>query len=331
MIVPTRVRRRYEKAKPHIDAVAAAVRNTVLGYCDQQGYAYVGRVKTLESLAEKIETGRFSRWSEVDDLFGCAVVIPTLAEERPTLEFLESVFTQVAIKKRGTTQKRPDSFRFDATRFYGRLKSYESDTADPREQITFEVQVRSAFEHAWSVTTHHIYKSKSVDWKAERLAAQLKAAVEQLDSLVLAADLSSQTIVEHTWPELTAKRNMVDRLSRLVSEGVVPETLAPKDWSRFADNLLSLVGASGKAPKGGQERGRFTTEAFTKLEAELRAVGAAKLPLSLSFLEVGFGMLVQLGMIAPPLYRFCPLVTDDLLGFFPCVEPFRLTSFDLEN
>ena len=86
MIVPHRVSRRFRDVEPFLETVSATVRETVLGYCEKQGFAYVGRVKTLDSLAEKIETGRFGKWSDLDDLFGCAVVIPTLAEEDEVLK-----------------------------------------------------------------------------------------------------------------------------------------------------------------------------------------------------------------------------------------------------
>src|SRR5262249_29436798 len=124
------VKRRYDECSAHLEKVAKIVRETVLTFCEKRGFAYVGRTKMLESLAEKIESGRYRKWSEIDDLFGCAVVIPTLAEEDSVLEFLNSLFVQVVIRKRGTTLKSPDVFRFEATRFYGRLRPTGADSDD---------------------------------------------------------------------------------------------------------------------------------------------------------------------------------------------------------
>lgn len=45
----------------------------MLNFCDNKGYALTSRIKAIESLAEKIETGRFKKWLELDDLFSCTV------------------------------------------------------------------------------------------------------------------------------------------------------------------------------------------------------------------------------------------------------------------
>jgi hypothetical protein len=102
------------------------------------------------------------------------------------IDFLGRAFNQVVVRGRNDTRKPPDVFRFEATRFIGMLhRPAGTDPKEPLFNLAFEVQVRSAFEHAWSVTTHElVYKSQSVDWKRMRLAAQLKAAVEQLASSV---------------------------------------------------------------------------------------------------------------------------------------------------
>jgi ppGpp synthetase/RelA/SpoT-type nucleotidyltranferase len=86
-------------------------------------------------------------------------------------------------------------FRFDCTRFIGRLRSPDENTRSPIYDIPFEVQIKSAFEHAWSATTHLLtYKSSEVNWSKLRLTAQLKAAVEQLDTLVLSFEDATKYI-----------------------------------------------------------------------------------------------------------------------------------------
>jgi ppGpp synthetase/RelA/SpoT-type nucleotidyltranferase len=330
MIVPANVRRRFMAALPYLNLVSDKVRDTVFNFCDKNGFAYVGRPKALESLAEKIETGRYEKWSSLDDLFACSIVIPTLASEDRVVDFLKETFREIGTKRRGSTKKPPDAFRFEATRFTGQLRALtEQDTNNPAHSISFEVQIRSAFEHAWSVTTHALaYKSGTVDWKARRLSHQLKAAVEQLDALVLGFEQSSKSIIEHDWPELTVQRRIVDKLSALAKQGEIPEELVPKDWSRFAENLATLARSSKKAPK--REVEPFVLQSLEALVAEIGALGPQKIPKSISLLQLAIGVLCRSRLLEPPLYRYCPLITPELLEFYPDAKRLESACFSFD-
>ena len=59
VIVPASVLQKHEYVRPYLNELGQYVRDVVAGYCDRTGYAYAGRVKSSESLAEKIETGRY--------------------------------------------------------------------------------------------------------------------------------------------------------------------------------------------------------------------------------------------------------------------------------
>ena len=149
MIVPAAVRHKHDTVLPYINQASIRVKDIVLTYCERQGFAYVGRLKETESLAEKIETGRFKTWSSLDDLFACCVVIPTPGDEDDVLAHLRASFVEVTCRSRATSAKDPSVFRFDATRFVGRLKPDSVPAAsDDLLSVNFEIQVRTAFEHA---------------------------------------------------------------------------------------------------------------------------------------------------------------------------------------
>jgi hypothetical protein len=84
---------KFNEYKPFVEVVAKKVKSTLVKKCEDEGYAFISRIKTIESLAEKIETGRFKKWSDLDDLFACTVIIPTLSHEKKLLiivkEFLK--------------------------------------------------------------------------------------------------------------------------------------------------------------------------------------------------------------------------------------------------
>ncbi len=191
MLYPSVLKRKYDEYKPLVEKVAKKVKQTLSKFCeDRPKYAFISRIKTIESLAEKIETGRFAKWSDLDDLFACTVIIPTLSHEKVVKEFCQKAFKITRIVKRGQNQKSPDIFRFDSTRIYAQLRNNEDIVPDNElsiYKIIFEIQIQSAFEHAWLVSTHDIvYKSSDIDWRKLRLAAQIKATFEQLDMLILA-------------------------------------------------------------------------------------------------------------------------------------------------
>lgn len=331
-MIPAAVKRRYESAADGVALVESIVRETVSAFCNRNGFPYVGRRKELASVAEKIETGRYGAWSKLDDLFACTIVIPTLRHEDDVLNFLDQAFTREKVKRRGSTQKPPDTFRFEATRFYGKLRPLPSPPErSVAQKIVFEVQIRTAFEHAWSAATHDIiHKGNQLEWRAHRLAAQLKAAVEQLDSLVMHFDQASQPIIQHSWPQFDARRELLDGFVKLVEDGDIPPELKPKDWSRFADNAMALLNSS----KGFD---RFDRKAIKALPGRSLASVRGRLnspagepPLSVSLLRWAMAVWVDDGLVAAPLKDFHALITPELIGFYPGLRAIT-TVVDLES
>lgn len=245
MIYPSILDRKYNQYQPFVQEVAKKVKDTLLNFCDIKGYAFTSRIKTIESLAEKIETGRFKKWSDLDDLFACTIIIPTLSHEKKVIEFCKSTFKIFRTVKRGQNKKPPDKFRFDSTRIYAQLKKNNAIIQSNElniYQIKFEIQVKSAFEHAWSVSTHDlVYKNPEIDWRKLRLAAQIKATVEQLDMLILAFEQTSEFIEDNDYTEIQIKQNLATEINKLFQNRKIPDELQPKDMSHFCNNLYRLL------------------------------------------------------------------------------------------
>jgi ppGpp synthetase/RelA/SpoT-type nucleotidyltranferase len=241
MIIPAILSQKYENYRSTIELAATNAKITLQNYCDKTGYAFASRIKTIESLAEKIETGRYKGWSALDDLFACTIIIPTLSHEEKVTEFCNSVFAIKKITKRGQALKSPDVFRFDSTRIYAQLTQPQGlELIDHPNiyDILFEIQIKTAFEHAWSVSTHDlVYKGPDVDWKRQRLAAQIKATVEQLDTLILAFNDALPHISENPWPEIKAKQKISEKMKQFIDKGYIPSECLPKDLSRFCNNF----------------------------------------------------------------------------------------------
>jgi ppGpp synthetase/RelA/SpoT-type nucleotidyltranferase len=240
VIVAPEITRRFDLASGDLQRLDSRIRDYVMSLCNDCGYAWVGRRKTLVSTAEKIESGRFRAWRDVDDLIAYTIVVPTAMEVPDVLQDLEKRFHKIVIRDGRKTIKAPDVFRFDATRFIGKIDVSPLPEQDASlGDLAFEVQVRTAFEHAWSVTTHALaYKAGMVDWRRQRLAAQLKAAIEQLDALIIGFESATGNVVAQHWPVTACRSKIEDHFRRLLESGVLPSEAAPESWERFSWNML---------------------------------------------------------------------------------------------
>ncbi|MEK8105767.1 hypothetical protein NKG94_12605 [Micromonospora sp. M12] len=190
---------------------------------------FFDRVKDLESLSEKLEGGRYSSWNEVDDLYAFTVVVPSPQHEEAVRSKLDQSFHRLKVRDRTAAMKAPDVFRFDGLRWYGRMNDDAALERQPgMAEVTFEAQVLTSFERAWSAVTHDlVYKADDVDWKRLRLAAQLKAAVEQIEMIIAAFEATSSAVLESPWPETKIKQEIIATFSSLMGDGHVPEILRP--------------------------------------------------------------------------------------------------------
>jgi len=314
MIIPVRILNKYKSVEPYLEPLRIRVRDTLLVICEREGFALVSRVKSLASVSEKVETGRYAAWSEIDDLVAFTVVVPRLSDEPGVLNSLRNSFKEVTVRARGSTLKAPDVFRFDSTRFIGRLDSQNAEVTGPLFDVPFEVQIRSAFEHAWSVTTHALtYKTADVSWSKLRLTAQLKAAVEQLDTLVAAFEDAAKYITPSDWPEIEAKAGLREFFATQVKTGGIPEELAPKDWSRFVDNVFAAVIASSKLKKPKDVGDLIQRE----VNAELQRLGRDRIPRSISLWQLTVAALVQSNTIQTTFNKHWPLITPELEELYP--------------
>lgn len=169
--------------------------------------------------------------------------MPTATDEARVLEFLAGAFETVQLRRRNSTQKAPDVFRFDSTRFVGKIEYTPGlDLPDGVTSVNFEVQIPTAFEYAWSVVTHDlVYKSDDFDWRKQRLAALLKASVEQSELLIAGFQSNVEIAPKSPHPESDTKQEIVEQFRNLVISGTVSTEIQPASWSRFADNFYALV------------------------------------------------------------------------------------------
>ena len=151
---PEAVRRAYDLVAPLLADVRRYVRETIDPFSADRGYIVLDRTKEITSLSEKLESGRFLSWSRLDDLYGCTIVVPVSSHEADVLAKLDSSFHRIEVRSRSSAKKAPDVFRFDGVRWYGRIPEDAALVRQPGVgEVTFEVQVITAFEYAWKSVT----------------------------------------------------------------------------------------------------------------------------------------------------------------------------------
>ncbi|MFM7406712.1 MAG: hypothetical protein ACKO3K_08625 [Cuspidothrix sp.] len=323
MIYPSILARKYNEYIPFIEEVDKKVTSTLLKFCVSKGYAFSSRIKSIESLAEKIETGRFKKWSDLDDLFACTVIIPTLSHEAEVIKFCKEVFEIKRIVKRGQNKKSPDTFKFDSTRINANLKKVDNlanNLIANNElniyNITFEIQVKSAFEHAWAVSTHDlVYKNSEIDWKRLRLAAQIKANVEQLDTLILAFEQTSIIIQENDYPEIKIKNKLASEINKLFANSKLPDELQPKDMNRLCDNLYRLI-----VPINEERNNQEITKIIDVIKKEVNSTSLARIPRSLSLFQYFLVILIQNEIIKIPRDKYSFHITEELTTLYPDIN-----------
>ncbi|MFC0544019.1 hypothetical protein [Kutzneria chonburiensis] len=292
---PESVRKAFEDSRPLVGSVRSYVGSTLRSFCDGE-FLFADRVKTLGSVSEKLESGRFGHWSDLDDLYACTIVVPVATFESKVLNFLRSAFSEVRSRGRTDTRKAPDTFRFDGLRWYGKVTPEAAEKMPiGASLLVFEVQILTAFEYAWSRVTHSlVYKSDDVDWKRQRLAAQLKAAVEQIEMIIASFDASSSAVQESPWPENELKQKIISKFQQWVLDKKIPDSIAPDSWSRFADNVHGLL---RQVEREEGRRADALSSLLECIEGELQNESEIHVPVSGTLFQYVLGVLSRTGSL----------------------------------
>ncbi|MNQ75519.1 hypothetical protein D3C85_903190 [compost metagenome] len=139
------------------------------------------------------------------------------------------------------THKESFAFPFDDLRLYVCIKDFQTGELAPNlYNFLFEVQIKSFLQHAWSIATHDlIYKSDKINWAKERVAYQVKAALEH-------AELTISGVEELSKLSEIAKENKevkkVNQMISLILNHWKLEDL-PTDKRRLAQNIIAFIDA----------------------------------------------------------------------------------------
>jgi len=202
---------------------------------------YESRLKELESFALKLETGRFDIKDIFDDFFAATIVVKNNSEIYEAVNFVKS-FSKIKYRKplnKRKTHKKSFEFSFDDLRLYVSLKDDRTGVlCQDMLKFVFEIQIKTFFQHAWSIATHDlIYKCHEINWGKERIAYQVKAFLEHAEVTINSVDKLSSMDELDKEDELTCK---VNKLIKLLKSKWNSSDL-PNDCRRLAQNVLKAI------------------------------------------------------------------------------------------
>jgi ppGpp synthetase/RelA/SpoT-type nucleotidyltranferase len=223
-----------------LQTVETSSRAILDDFCKRRSFLLAGRAKTMDSLRDKLETGRYADLDSIDDAIAFSVVIDTIAQENDVRKFLKRSFHVISVKA-GTTLQDERTFDFDCTRIYCRLED-KLGLGTGIDKITIEIQIRTILQHAWSKITHpQVYKANVFDPRAGRLAAELMAQLESIDRSFSHFRTSSRSVKVVNRRDMIGSSSVTAMIDQLISDGVIPAEMRPTNGRRLGENIYSAI------------------------------------------------------------------------------------------
>lgn len=212
-----------------------------LEVCDENEWLFTDRVKKEESALAKLELGPVKSLSDMADIYATTIVVPTKAEVPGAVAAVRRVFPDAQVVER----RRPpaETFVYDDTHMYVSLGSHAAGLEPAIGERKFEVQIKSGLQYAWWRATHDVlYKGAERSWQLSRVAGQVRAALELLDTQL--GDLRGSAELAGPLPANNADEEfatIAGWLSRWEEER------RPTDISRFVRSVRDVLRA-GQLP-----------------------------------------------------------------------------------
>ncbi len=267
----------FAERRSYFIALFNEVKGALDKFCSDHNFLLSGRVKTIDSLRNKIESGRFPDIDSIDDVVAFSVIIDTSDQVKMVRDYLRKSFNICVIRAGGTIRDER-LFDFDCPRIYCKIKD-PSGSKGEISPLLFEVQIRTILQHAWAKITHgHVYKPGVFDYRASRLASETMAQIEAIDRTFSDFDENSRKVKKIARKGMSGRLGIVRAIDQLVKENIIPEDLRISDGRILGDNIFTSI-------KGNDENWQQAIEEMRKFFEQQRD----KFPRSVSLFQLSMG------------------------------------------
>ena len=233
----------HHECLPNYEILAEEVVGLLKGKVEGRRWFFYSRLKSLESFALKVESGRVHDPRHLEDFFACTIVVATTVQineaEKLVLEHFD--LSDRRPQDDFFTRKASSSFAFDDLRLYVARRPLAGGRRPDLDGLVFEVQINTILQHAWSRATHDlIYKSNTISWPLERIAYQVKAMLEHAEVAISEANrLADAAGVSKQDRQTASVSQLIEKLRNTWGNERLPE-----DVKRLAEALLALFRAA---------------------------------------------------------------------------------------
>lgn len=258
----------FEKKRAQYELGEAKVRQLIKDLIRPQNIDIIqveSRTKTVESVRGKLERkpGRYAQLGDLTDLIGIRVIVYYLEDVERVKAFIRDTF---AVDDENSTQftspRAADRFGYVSEHVVAQIGPDRSKLPEWQmlAGIKFEMQVRTALQHAWAAVSHQLDYKSSVEVPAQlqrklfRLSALFELADEQFSALQQARtelDLQNDNAIERGQLDLALDRSTFRAFFEKSSLGAGLESLVARAWPGIASYPSPSTGPSHSSPGGG--------------------------------------------------------------------------------
>jgi len=198
--------------------------------------AVTSRVKSLNSVAEKVFRKSYTSIEHITDLAGVRVV-HLYASDLPRIESIIDREFDVVERVDKLAPRKPSEFGYLATHYIVRLLKRSSGARfEDLKDLCCEIQVRTILQDAWAIIDHHlVYKTE------EQVPATLRRKLNSLAGLFETADDQFDRVREERLRYIKGLEDSTEKSAHLLNQGINLDSATALLRKKFPDKPLSLT------------------------------------------------------------------------------------------
>jgi len=242
MIIPKSIEAFYGKMLESLNILKYNVDQTLGNIAVSLHINYIeARIKPEESFIAKLEKeGCKNPALEVGDLLACRLITKSNSNLCEIIDKLREVFN---IEYRSDRSYRPDQFIYDDIQL---ILSFKDNPLISNKEILgkkFELQIRTGLQDALAeVIRGETYKTDMLTWQKERMASELRANLELMDSILSDFITASRMQEEKDYKPFQQRNEIIKLLKDVWENEKLPSDL--RRASIIIEEYLRLAGVN---------------------------------------------------------------------------------------